>query len=155
MHVTNQKRRSVTAVFVIVFMMAFALSGGMFSTALPKIIETYNLSLEQASLFSIFQSGGMLLANCFTALVVDKLDKNKMLGVMFLLMGGFLFCIGSVSYTHLARVFPGRGGGVAGGDAGPAKAGGAAVEHLLEPPPPSAGSRPEKGAAGRAGAGPF
>lgn len=96
MHVTNQKRRSVTAVFVIVFMMAFALSGGMFSTALPKIIETYNLSLEQASLFSVFQSGGMLLANCFTALVVDKLDKNKMLGVMFLLMGGFLFCIGSV-----------------------------------------------------------
>ena len=92
----RDRRRSVTAVFVIVFMMAFALSGGMFSTALPKIIETYNLSLEQASLFSIFQSGGMLLANCFTALVVDKLDKNKMLGVMFLLMGGFLFCIGSV-----------------------------------------------------------
>lgn len=92
--VSNKKRRTIAAIYVITFMAAFALSSGLFSNAMPRIIEGYKLTFDQASLFSIFQSAGMILATALTVLVVDRLDKNKALGLMFLLMGGFLVCIG-------------------------------------------------------------
>ena len=91
---SNKKRRTIAAIYVITFMAAFALSSGLFSNAMPRIIEGYELTFDQASLFSIFQSAGMILATALTVLVVDRLDKNKALGLMFLLMGGFLVCIG-------------------------------------------------------------
>ena len=86
---SNKKRRTIAAIYVITFMAAFALSSGLFSNAMPRIIEGYKLTFDQASLFSIFQSAGMILATALTVLVVDRLDKNKALGLMFLLMGGF------------------------------------------------------------------
>ena len=84
---SNKKRRTIAAIYVITFMAAFALSSGLFSNAMPRIIEGYELTFDQASLFSIFQSAGMILATALTVLVVDRLDKNKALGLMYLLMG--------------------------------------------------------------------
>ena len=41
---SNKKRRTIAAIYVITFMAAFALSSGLFSNAMPRIIEGYKLT---------------------------------------------------------------------------------------------------------------
>ncbi len=92
----NTKKRSVVCIYLMVFMMAFALSINLFGTAQPRIIQGYRLSLEQASMFSVLQSIGMLVSNAIIGLVVDRLDKSRVAGIMCLVMGLILLAIGSM-----------------------------------------------------------
>ena len=92
----NTKKRSVVCIYLMVFMMAFALSINLFGTAQPRIIQGYRLSLEQASMFSVLQSIGMLVSNAILGLVVDRLDKSRVAGIMCLVMGLILLAIGSM-----------------------------------------------------------
>ena len=106
----NKKRRAITAVYVNVFMIAFAISSNVFSTVLPRITEQYALTPTQTSNISTMTSIGMLLANLFTAFFVDKLDKNRVLGVCMLFTAVFQFLIGSVPpFVGLLACYVGLG----------------------------------------------
>lgn len=90
----NQKRRTVVALYLFSFMTALGLSTSMFSTIQPEIIAHYGIDLTQASLFSVYQEIGSLSAMAITTLVVDRMNKNRLIGVMFFLMGIFLYAMG-------------------------------------------------------------
>jgi len=84
---TDVKRLRIVTVYLFSFMAAFALSGTMFSTILPKIIQDYQLTLTQAGLFPVSQSVGNLLAMLLTALVGDRSKKSLLVGLAFAMMG--------------------------------------------------------------------
>lgn len=92
--VDNKKRRLIVMNFLTIFMVIFGLYFSMFGTLQPNIIEYYNLNLQQASLFIIVQNIGTTLSMIATALVVDRLNKNRLIGFMTLLMGLFLIIMG-------------------------------------------------------------
>lgn len=56
----EKKKILLFTVYVYFFMIVFAVTGTMFSTALPRIIDDYQLSFSQAGLFSVFTSLGIL-----------------------------------------------------------------------------------------------
>lgn len=80
--------------YLTVFMIAFGLYFSMFGTLQPNIIEYYNLDLHQASFFIIVQNIGTVISMIATVLVVDRLNKNRLIGFMILLMGLFLIIMG-------------------------------------------------------------
>lgn len=84
---TDVKRLRIVTVYLFSFMAAFALSGTMFSTILPKIIQDYGLTLSQAGLFPVSQSVGNLLAMLLTALAGDRFEKSRLVGLSFAIMG--------------------------------------------------------------------
>ncbi|MBC3516334.1 MFS transporter [Neobittarella massiliensis] len=90
----QRKKRSAVCIYLMVFMMGYALSTNLFGTAQPKIIQSYHLTLEQASYFSVLQSIGMLVSSAIVGLVVDRLDKSRVVGFMCLIMGLTLLAIG-------------------------------------------------------------
>lgn len=90
---TERQKKRLTTLYLFAFMAAFALSGTMFSTALPKIIDDYRLSLGQAGLFPVCTSAGNLLAMLLTGLVGDRLKKSLFSGAAFLGMGAMLLLI--------------------------------------------------------------
>lgn len=92
--VSQRKRLAVATVFVCIFMAGFALSASMYSTVLPQMIEHYAINLKQASTISIVNDLGQTAAMIFTLLVVDRLDKGKLLGLMSLCFGVSLFLTG-------------------------------------------------------------
>ena len=91
----NAKRLRITVIFVFVFMAAYALSMGMYSTLLPHIISFYGTNFKESSWFSITNDVGNLLAMGFTIVVVDKVNKNTLLGIMSILLGGIMVLIGT------------------------------------------------------------
>lgn len=80
----EKKRRVIFTLYAYSFMIAFALTGTMFSTALPRIIEDYNLSLSQAGLFSVFTSMGNLGAMAITGIMGDRYRKSILMGSVFI-----------------------------------------------------------------------
>lgn len=90
----EHKRKVLFTAYAYSFMIAFAVTGTMFSTALPRIIEDYSLSLAQAGLFSVFTSMGNIGAMILTGMLGDKYRKSVLMGVMFLGIGGALVLIG-------------------------------------------------------------
>lgn len=88
------KKKALFTAYAYSFMIAFAITGTMFSTALPRIIEDYSLSLTQAGLFSVFTSMGNIGAMILTGILGDRYHKSVLMGVMFLGIGGALVLIG-------------------------------------------------------------
>ncbi|MDP4109783.1 MAG: MFS transporter [Bacillota bacterium] len=94
MRFDNKKRRSVVMLYLFVFMAAFGISGSMFGTLQPGIIKYYGLNLKETSLFVVVQEIGILISMTVTALWADRVNKNRLIGVSFLLMGLFLYMMG-------------------------------------------------------------
>lgn len=90
------KRRFIFTAYAFSFMIAFAVTGTMFSTALPRIIEDYHLSLAQAGLFSVFTSMGNIGAMILTGLLGDRYRKSILMGAMFIGISISLALIGSM-----------------------------------------------------------
>ena len=91
----GQKKKLITATaFTFVFMAGYALSSGMLGTLMPRIIEYYDLSLSAASTINIAKEGGNTAAMLFALLVVDRLDKNRLLAVMGLSFGAAILLFG-------------------------------------------------------------
>lgn len=80
----ERKRKILFTAYAYTFMIAFAVTGTMFSTVLPRIIEDYGLSLAQAGLFSVFTSMGNLGAMVLTGLLGDKYRKSVLMGSVFI-----------------------------------------------------------------------
>lgn len=85
----------ITVIFIFVFMAAYAVSMGMYGTVLPEIIKAYGINLKSASWFNIMNDVGQMVAMGFTILIVDKINKNKLIGIMALLMGAIMLSIGT------------------------------------------------------------
>ena len=91
----DQKRKLLIAtIFTFVFMAGYALSSGILGTLMPRIIEYYNLSLSAASTINIAKEGGNTASMIFALLVVDRLDKSRLLLVMGLSFGAALLLFG-------------------------------------------------------------
>lgn len=90
----EKKKILLFTVYVYFFMIVFAVTGTMFSTALPRIIDDYQLSFSQAGLFSVFTSLGNLGAMAVTGWLGDRFPKSRMMGAVFLGMGITLGLIG-------------------------------------------------------------
>lgn len=93
--VDNSKRRLIVMIYLVIFMMAFGLYPSMFGTLQPTIIEHYKLDLQQASLFHVVQSMGIVVSMTVTALIVDRLNKNRLIGIMVSMMGLSLILMGT------------------------------------------------------------
>lgn len=91
----NDRKKRTVLLYLFAFQLSFALSSGMFSIILPELINQYSLNIQQASLFSTLTGVGILGANLFTGFAADKLNKNRMLGYLLLLVGIFQICIGN------------------------------------------------------------
>lgn len=91
----DQKRKLLVAtIFTFVFMAGYALSSGILGTLMPRIIEYYNLSLSAASTINIAKECGNTASMIFALLVVDRLDKSRLLMVMGLSFGTALLLFG-------------------------------------------------------------
>ena len=91
---TNKKRLVIATAFTFVFMAGYALSMGMLGTLLPRIIEYFGLSVSAASTINISNEIGNTSAMLFALFVVDRLDKNRFLGLMGLFFGASLLLSG-------------------------------------------------------------
>ena len=87
---TQQKKKRLITLYLFAFMAAYALSGAMFSTVLPKIIEDYRLTLSQAGFFPVCLNAGNLLAMLLTALAGDRFRKSLLTGAACLGLGAAL-----------------------------------------------------------------
>ena len=83
----GKKKKILFTIYAYYFMVIFAVTGTMFSTALPRIIQDYQLSLSQAGLFSVFTSLGNLGAMAVTGWLGDRFRKSRMMGAVFMGMG--------------------------------------------------------------------
>lgn len=90
------RKRMLYTVYAYGFMIVFAVTGTMFSTVLPRIIEDYGLSLSQAGLFSVFTSLGNLGAMAVTGLMGDRFRKSWIMGIVYMGMGLSLAFIGKM-----------------------------------------------------------
>ena len=93
--VSQKKRLVIATAFTFVFMAGYALSAGMLGTLMPRIIEYYGLTLSAASSINIAKEVGNTASMIFALLVVDRLDKNRLLAVMGLCFGGALLLFGT------------------------------------------------------------
>ena len=80
----NSNKIRITAGFLISFMTGFALASGMYGSLLPDMIGHYAMSLTDASIFDMAAEIGSMAAMVFAMLVMDRLDKNRMIGAMML-----------------------------------------------------------------------
>ena len=96
----EKKKILLFTVYVYFFMIVFAVTGTMFSTALPRIIDDYQLSFSQAGLFSVFTSLGNLGAMAVTGWLGDRFPKSRMMGAVFLGMGNACIYYTSGSYGY-------------------------------------------------------
>lgn len=101
----ERKRKFVFTLYAYTFMIGFAVSGTMFSTVLPRMIQDYRLTLAQAGLFSVFISSGNLIAMVITGILGDKYRKSVLMGGVFLGMSIMLFLIGSMPPFPLLLCF--------------------------------------------------
>lgn len=90
-----QNKRTAITIFLFTFMALFAISGSMFSILLPYIISAYQLDLQQASYFSIFQGSGSLIALGIAGAFADRLSKGHLIGVAIVLYGACIILIGT------------------------------------------------------------
>lgn len=81
--------------FCFAFMFAEALTGNIFSTLQPFIIEHYGTSLTESSLFSMSGQVGHLLIMYVIMVISDRLDKVKLLGALGLALGLCAIAIGT------------------------------------------------------------
>ena len=91
----DDKRRKIITFFLFAFMLFFGVSAGMSGNIQAEIIKAYQLDLEQASLFITFQEIGSILAMLFSVLVADRLKKDRLVGLLLLLMGLFNLLVGT------------------------------------------------------------
>ena len=78
--------RTATA-YCFVISVIYAMSGAVFSTLLPSMISSYNLSLADSSLLSVAESIGSAIAMVISMLAADRLDRRGSLIVTCLLYG--------------------------------------------------------------------
>ncbi|HJC25280.1 MAG TPA: MFS transporter [Candidatus Eisenbergiella merdavium] len=90
----EKRGRLVFTIYVYVFMMGFAVAGTMFSTVLPRIIEDYGLSLDQAGLFAVFTNAGNMSAMLVTGFLGDRYRKSVLIGLTFMGLSVGLALIG-------------------------------------------------------------
>ena len=93
--IKNRERKSVTFVYLVVFMAGFALSSGMYSSLLPDIISHYSLSLTSASLLDTTSEIGMAVAMLFAMLWLDRLDKHWVIASAVLIYALSMILIGT------------------------------------------------------------
>ena len=77
-------------VYCFAISVVYAMSGAVFSTLLPSMINTYGLSLADTSLLTIFESIGSVIAMVFSMIAADRLDRKGSIIVCCLLYGAFL-----------------------------------------------------------------
>ena len=92
---TNQQKIWIATAFCFLFMFAEALTGNIFSTLQPFIIEHYGTSLTQSSLFSMSGQIGHLLIMYLIMVISDRLDKVKLLGILGIALGACAMTIGT------------------------------------------------------------
>ena len=90
----ERKGKFIFTLYAYVFMIGFAVSGTMFSSVLPRIIEDYNLTFSQAGLFSVFSNAGNLLAMAVTGILGDRYRKSVLLGIVFAGLSATLALVG-------------------------------------------------------------
>lgn len=102
----NTKKRFIVMIYLTIFMAAFGLQMSMFGTLQPNIIDYYKLNLQKASFFMMAQNLGTIISMIITALIVDSLNKNRLIGIMILLMGLSFIIMGSAPlFTILLTVW--------------------------------------------------
>ena len=94
-NLSNQNKIWVATVFCFLFMFAEALTGNIFSTLQPFIIEHYGTSLTESSLFSMSGQIGHLLIMYLIMIISDRIDKVKLLAVLGLFLGACSLGIGT------------------------------------------------------------
>ena len=92
---SNQNKIWVATAFCFLFMFAEALTGNIFSTLQPFIIEHYGTSLTESSLFSMSGQIGHLLIMYLIMIISDRIDKVKLLAVLGLFLGACSLGIGT------------------------------------------------------------
>lgn len=113
--ISNSRRITVTALFVMVFMTGYALSCAMYSGLLPDLIQHYGFSLMEASYFDMMNEIGQIFAMIIGIFLLDLLDKNRMLTLMTLLFGVMMVLTGSAPVVILLmgfRLFMGISGSI-------------------------------------------
>lgn len=94
--VSNKSRIRMATFFCFAFMVAYALSFGMYSTILPSIKEGYGLNYSQSSYLGVMDSVGMAIAMVFTLLFADRIKKPTLLVVCGILFGGVMLFMGQM-----------------------------------------------------------
>ena len=94
-NISNEKKIWVATAFCFLFMFAEALTGNIFSTLQPFIIEHYGTSLTESSLFSMSGQIGHLLIMYIIMIISDRLDKVVLLGTLGFILGIVSLGIGS------------------------------------------------------------
>ena len=112
---SNNRRITITAFFVVVFMTGYALSIAMYSGLLPDLIQYYGFSLIEASYFDMMNEIGQILAMVIGLFLLDLLDKNRTLTLMMMLFGGMMVLTGfapAILLLMMCRLFMGVSGSI-------------------------------------------
>ena len=99
MYMDNAKRKNMSLILVTVFLFTIlfvlAVSSNMRNTQMPRIKETYGISLTEVGFFTATMSIGMLLSSFVSGIIGDRFKKKTILAILFPIYIGLLFIIGA------------------------------------------------------------